>query len=294
MRRLYPVRDDATPLYVQEQGARIGKTGENLIIRKGEEDLASARLKDVSQLVLCGNISVTAQTIHLLAEAGVPIVHLSSGHWFYAITHGIALRNAYDRAAQFSLAANPSFCLSFAKEIVAAKGANQRTLLRRNGAAPDRALQAMNQLVTRVSGTESADQLLGLEGAIAAHYYQHFGGMLRPRDLEAEWDFERRNRRPPRDPVNALLSFGYALPTKECTVALLAEGLDPWWGFYHRPRHGRPALALDLMEPFRPLIVDSAAVTAVNTGMVKAKDFTVTKAACMLNPLGRKAMIRCL
>jgi len=292
VRRLYPVRDDALPLYVQEQGAKVGKSGENLVVRKGDDTLASARLKDVSQLVLCGNVGVSAQTIHLLSEAGVSVVHLSTGHWFHAITHGITLRNAYDRAAQFAIAAQPSRCLGFAQDIVTAKGGNQRTLLRRNGSASDRTLREMSDLLLRIPEVQSAEQLLGFEGSIAAHYYQNFASMLRPRDFDADWDFARRNRRPPRDPVNALLSFGYALLTKECTVALLAEGLDPWWGLYHRPRHGRPALALDLMEPYRPLIVDSAVVTAVNTGMVKAKDFTVSKAACMLNPVARKALIR--
>ena len=292
VRRLYPARDDATPLYVQEQGAKVGKSGENLVVRKSTDSLATARLKDVSQLVLCGNIGVSAQTIHLLAEAGVPVVHLSSGHWFYAITYGIGLRNAYDRAAQFAVAERPERCLSFAKEIVSAKGSNQRTMLRRNGTASDRTLEEMNQILSKVGEAQNPGQLLGLEGGIAAHYYRNFAGMLRPRDFDAEWEFEHRNRRPPRDPVNALLSFGYALLTKECTVALLAEGLDPWWGFYHRPRHGRPALALDIMEPFRPLIVDSATVTAINTGMVKAKDFTSSRAGCMLNPTARRAMIR--
>ena len=292
VRRLYPVRDAAIPLYVQEQGAKVGKAGENLVIRKGTEKLATARLKDVSQLVLCGNIGVSAQTIHLLAEAGVPIVHLSSGNWFYAITQGFGLRNAYDRAAQFSVAALPSRCLDFAKQLVSAKGSNQRTLLRRNGSASDRTLGEMARLIARAREAESAEQLLGFEGGIAAHYYQHFASMLSPRDFDAGWDFERRNRRPPRDPVNALLSFGYALLTKECTVSLVSEGLDPWWGFYHRPRHGRPSLSLDLMEPFRPLIVDSAVVTAVNTGMVKAKDFTTSQAGCMLNAAARKALIR--
>lgn len=292
VRRLYPVRDDALPLYVQEQGAKVGKKGENLVVRKGVDTLATARLKDVSQLVLCGNVGVSAQTIHLLAEAAVPLVHLSSGHWFYAITHGISLRNAFDRAAQFSVAADPKRCLGFAKEIVSAKGSNQRTMTRRNGSASDRTLREMSDLIAKVAEAESAEQLLGLEGAIAAHYYRHFGSMLSPRDFDSQWDFERRNRRPPRDPINALLSFGYALLTKECTVALLAEGLDPWWGFYHRPRHGRPALALDLMEPFRPLIVDSSVVTAVNTGMVKSKDFTRSQAGCMLNAVARKSLIR--
>src|SRR5690606_9180058 len=134
--------------------------------------------------------------------------------------------------------------------------------------------------------------LLGLEGAIAAKYFASFGATLRPRDFDADWDFNSRNRRPPRDAVNALLSFGYALLTKECTVALLAEGLDPWWGFFHQPRHGRPALALDLMEEFRPLIVDSAVLTAINTGMVTTGHFTRSRAACILNEHGRKAFIR--
>ena len=164
MRRLYPVRDAAIPLYVQEQGAKVGKAGENLVIRKGTEKLATARLKDVSQLVLCGNIGVSAQTIHLLAEAGVPIVHLSSGNWFYAIMHGFGLRNAYDRAAQFSVAALPSRCLDFAKQLVSAKGSNQRTLLRRNGSASDRTLGEMARLIARAREAESAEQLLGFEG----------------------------------------------------------------------------------------------------------------------------------
>jgi CRISPR-associated protein Cas1 len=104
--------------------------------------------------------------------------------------------------------------------------------------------------------------------------------------------FNSRNRRPPKDPVNALLSFAYALLAKECTVALLAEGLDPWWGFYHQPRHGRPALALDLMEPFRPIIADSVVITAINTGMVKPSDFYKNANGCALQPDGRKSFLR--
>lgn len=292
VRRLYPAHDDALPFYVQEQGVSVGKRGEQLVVSRQKEVLTQARLKDVSQLVLCGNISVSAQTLHLLCEAGVPVVHLSRGNWFYGITQGVTLRNAYDRAAQFAAAGDRERSLAFAREIVAAKGSNQRTLLRRNASVPESVLRDMADLIARVPGVRAAEQLLGLEGSIAAPYFRHFAGMLRPRDFDAEWDFASRNRRPPRDPVNAMLSFGYALLTKECTVALLAEGLDPWWGLYHKPRHGRPALALDLMEPFRPLIVDSAVVTAVNTGMVRASDFARSAAGCMLSAPGRKAMIR--
>lgn len=111
-------------------------------------------------------------------------------------------------------------------------------------------------------------------------------------DALPEFQFTARNRRPPKDPVNALLSFAYALLAKECQVALLAEGLDPWWGLYHTPRHGRPALALDLMEPFRPVIADSAVITALNTGMVTASDFITNSNGCALQPSGRKNFLK--
>lgn len=293
VRRLYPARDEALPLYVQEQGATVGKRGEMLVIQKSGEELARVRLRDVSQLVLCGRIGVSAATIHLLCEAAVPIVHLSAGHWFYGITHGITLRNAFDRAAQFRAASDPGRVLAFARAIIAAKGANQRTLLNRNAQPkPEGTIERMAMFLRKLEHAGGVDEVLGLEGNLASLYFGSFSALLRPRDFDAEWAFEERNRRPPRDPVNALLSFGYALLAKECTVALLAEGLDPWWGLYHQPRHGRPALALDLMEEFRPLVVDSAVITAVNTGMVTARDFVRSGAACVLTASGRKAFIR--
>ncbi len=292
-RRLYPVRDEATPLYVQEQGATVGKSGNSLIVRNRDGELGRFRLIDVAHLVICGNIQITSQTIHLLCEAGIPIVHLSRGHWFYGVTHGINLRNAYDRAAQFRNAADPGRCLQFARQVVLAKISNQRTVLRRNAAElPGHVGEEFAQMLRDVAIAPALDSLLGYEGNAAATYFRNFGRMLRPRDLSTDWDFVNRNRRPPLDPINAMLSFCYALLSKELTVALLTEGLDPWWGFYHQPRHGRPALALDLMEEFRPLLADSAVLTAVNTGMVAAADFESTKAGCAMRAEGRKALIR--
>lgn len=147
-------------------------------------------------------------------------------------------------------------------------------------------------LLRRVPEARSTEELLGLEGGLAAGYFSRFGDLLRPRDFDTGFDFSSRNRRPPRDPINAMLSFGYAVLAKECTVALMAEGLDPWWGLYHQPRHGRPSLALDLMEEFRPLIVDSAVITAVNTGMITASSFQQTGSECLLSPTGRKDFLR--
>ena len=292
-RRLYPVRDEAVPLYVQEQGATVGKSHSSLIVRNRDGELGRFRIIDVSQLVLCGNVQVTTQTVHLLCESGIPIVYLSRGFWFYGITHGVNLRNAYDRAAQFEVAADPARCLHFAKQVVAAKAANQRTLLRRNAAGlPERVGAEFTQALRDIDVATAMNQLLGCEGNAAAIYFRNFGLMLRPRDLSTEWDFATRNRRPPRDPVNAMLSFAYAILVKELTVAILAEGLDPWWGLYHRPRHGRPALALDVMEEFRPLIADSAVLTAINTGMVSARDFKTTQAGCVMQAEARKALLR--
>lgn len=295
VRRLYPPRDDAAPLYVQEQGAYVGKSKNRLIVRKEGQELTNVRLKDLSQLVLCGNIGVSAQTLHLLCEAGVPVVHLSMGHWFYGITHGIGLKNAFDRAAQFDAAGRPDRCLAFARKLVADKARNQRTMLRRNAAsspALDTVLRDIDDLITRTVQAPYLGALLGLEGAVAAKYFSRFSDMLKPRDFDSTWDFNCRNRRPPRDPINAMLSFTYALLVKECTVALLGEGLDPYWGFYHQPRHGRPALALDIMEPLRPTIADSAVITAVNTGMIAARHFDHAASACMLKDTGRKATLR--
>lgn len=292
-RRLYPVRDEAMPLYVQEQGATVGKTSSSLVVRNREGELGRFRLIDVSQLVLCGNVQVTTQTAHLLCEAGIPIVYLSRGFWFYGVMHGNNLRNAYDRAAQFAAAADPTRCLHFAKQVVAAKVANQRTLLRRNAQElPERALDEFAQVLRDVDVAGAMNQLLGCEGNGAAIYFRHFGRMLKPRELSTDWDFENRNRRPPRDPINAMLSFAYALLAKELTVAILTEGLDPWWGLYHRPRHGRPSLALDLMEEFRPLIADSAVLSAINTGMLSGRDFLVSHAGCVMKEGARKALIR--
>lgn len=127
---------------------------------------------------------------------------------------------------------------------------------------------------------------------MAATYFGAFGSMLRSLHVDTTFDFTKRNRRPPTDPVNTLLSFTYSLLAKEFTVALYTEGLDPWWGFYHRPKHGKPSLALDLMEPYRPLIADSAVITAINTGMIRGSDFTRSKAGCMLKDTGRKAIIK--
>ena len=154
----------------------------------------------------------------------------------------------------------------------------------------------MKEMADRAERAGSLEELLGLEGNGARLYFGDFAGMIKPDEgreaLDLSFDFEGRNRRPPRDPVNALLSLGYSLLAKDLTVACYAVGFDPYIGFYHQPRFGRPALALDLMEPFRPLIVDSAVLTAINTGMVTPRDFVRVGGSVALTASGRKAFFR--
>jgi CRISPR-associated protein Cas1 len=145
---------------------------------------------------------------------------------------------------------------------------------------------------------------LGIEGSAARVYFEHFGGMLKPGEAPTDplnavgqppqwkFDFRGRNRRPPRDPVNALLSLGYSLLAKDFTIACQAVGLDPYLGFFHLPRPGRPALPLDLMEPFRPLIVDSTVITAINTRMVYPEHFVAAGHGVTCTEPGRKAFFR--
>lgn len=307
-RRLFPARDRATPFYIQEQGARVGKTGERLVVTKEHEKIGESRMIETSQVVLFGNVQVSAQALHLCMEKGIPVVHFSTGAWFHGISHGTGIENAYSRAAQYAAAADPAFCARFIIPLIHAKVTNQRALLLRNGSGESResacrALAAQLRTLDPSSSTINArafqqnpavseiDFLRGWEGHAAALYFSAFPGMLKTGELP-DFDFTARNRRPPKDPVNALLSFAYALLVKECLVALWAEGLDPWWGLYHRPRHGRPALAIDFMEPFRPILADSAVLTCINTGMVRPRDFITNSNGCAMQPAAKKAILR--
>jgi CRISPR-associated protein Cas1 len=171
---------------------------------------------------------------------------------------------------------------------------NQRVLLRRNGdGVEDETLLRMKELGRDVAETADADALMGVEGAAAAFYFRSFARMLKS-ELRERFQFDTRNRRPPRDPVNALLSFGYACLVREVTNVLHGVGLDPYVGMLHRPRAGRPALALDLMEEFRPLIADSAVINAINNGVVGPEDFLVHPTGVALKDGARSRFIEVL
>ena len=176
--------------------------------------------------------------------------------------------------------------------MVEGKILNARTLLRRN--TRDRhfdALTEMKRLALRAARAESAESLLGIEGGAARIYFSQFSTMITDAAKVRGFDFTTRNRRPPTDPVNAVLSYVYGLLVKDLTVTALAIGLDPYQGVYHRPRFGRPALALDLAEEFRPLVGDSVTLTAFNNGQLSERDFVRRGGAVSLTAAGRKTVI---
>jgi CRISPR-associated protein Cas1 len=295
VRRLVPARDDLRPLYVTGYGLTIGKSGEVLQVRDRKQLLQEVRLHEISQVNVFGNVQITSGAVQAMCWAEKPMAHFSSGGWFYGLTQGLGLKNVFLRKAQFERANDERFCLAVARQIVGTKIRNQRTLLQRNHVEPPACvLLRMRELADQTGRAGSLETLLGLEGTAARLYFEHLGGMLKVEDDDERpaFDFQHRNRRPPRDPVNALLSLAYAFLTRDLTIVCHAIGFDPFIGFYHQPRFGRPALALDLMEGFRPLIADSSVLTAINTRMVTPDDFVRAGSAVSLTPEGRKGLIR--
>lgn len=289
VRRLVPARDDSGPLYVVEQGATIGKDGERLIVRPPGGEPVAVRFIDVSHVALFGNVQVSAQAIRSLAEREIPIFHHTYGGWLAALTVGMPHRNVELRSRQYRLADDDAASTRLARAIVVAKIRNQRVLLRRNGGDDVRhATHELARMAAAAGRAASRELLLGIEGLAARVYFATFGTLLRE---SRGFAFELRNRRPPSDPINALLSFLYTLLVKECVYALLAVGLDPHRGFYHQPRYGRPSLALDLAEEFRPLIADSTVLRLTNNQMLTEHDFIRRGPACSLTPDGRRLTI---
>ena len=304
-RRLLAARDDTRPLYLNTPGCRVGCKDEVLVIKDKETVLDEVRMRDVSHLALFGNIQISTQAIQALCELEVPVTYFSMGGWFYGITRGHALKNIFLRMEQFRLARDPATCLSLARQFVHGKIRNQRTLLMRNHLEPpEAALGKLKRAAEDALAADSPATLLGIEGAAANLYFEQFGGMIKIADDLAEtsasapaaeaghlafnFNFTTRNRRPPTDPVNALLSLAYSVLSKDCALATLAVGFDPYLGFYHQPRFGRPALALDLMEEFRPLIAESAVLSCINNRIITEKDFVRAGQAVNLSPAGRK------
>jgi len=264
-------------LYLSQPGAQLHKEHDRLLVKREGAVLEAVPLIKVDQVVLMGRgVGITTAALHALTRSGVDIVYLSGAGRFISRVVGPEHKNGRLRHQQSLSAADPNFALRVAQNIVQGKVTNQRAVVRRHAeGAPwaGRALSAMDAMFQQVQSARDADQLRGMEGQAAKEYFGLFRRMLRPPSEGVSWGFDRRACYPPPDPINALLSFLYSLILRDMTTACELIGLDPYLGFFHVIDYGRPSMALDLMEEFRPIVADSIVLEAVNRPYISLDDF---------------------
>lgn len=295
-KRIKPALGIDNVLYVDEQGCLLKKTGERLLVVKEGETIRDIPLIHLGQVVLCGNISVTTPVMQTLLNEGIPVVYLSAYGRYQGVLMPQISRNSLLRVAQHRVADDPERCLALAKMFVYGKISNMRLMLQRRkwrgktetdaeATGIESSIEGMRKMRGRLPRAENLPELLGLEGNASADYFRSFSSML---NAEMGFSFEQRTRRPPKDPTNALLSFAYSLLTADVISAIQIVGLDPYVGFFHQQTYGRPCLALDLMEEFRPIIADSVVVTLINNRQITPNDFTESHGGWFLKDAARK------
>lgn len=275
-------------LYLNEQQAFVKKRDEYLLIEYQDKRKIEVPLAKVSQVVVSGDITFTTPALHTLLEKGIEVCFLSMyGHFRGRLSPPVA-KNAAVRRAQYRAHSSQEGALSVAQACVRGKLENMRVLLMR----ANRTLQddAITDAVTAIRNgmqdipkATTIGSLFGIEGNASAAYFRVFGKMIR-----GPFTFTHRQRRPPRDPINALLGLSYTLLTHQVSAAIQVVGLDPYIGFLHQTRHGKPALALDLMEEFRPIIADSVVLDVINHRILTPQDFHEELGAVLLKPAARK------
>ncbi|MBN1552531.1 CRISPR-associated endonuclease Cas1 [bacterium] len=294
-RMILPKADESLPVYVQHQGFSIGKSKGVLKIRDRGKTVQDIPIHEINCLSVFGNIQISTQALQSLCNTGIPVCFFSHGGWFYGVTQGLGHKNVELRIVQHRGTEEQMIRLSIAQRLIADKILNCRTMLRRNATDVNQTdMRKLSSLASKALASESLDTLLGFEGSAAKIYFSNIHRMIKKKDKKNVplFDFNGRNRRPPRDPVNALMSLAYSLLVKTWMVTLYTVGFDPFLGFYHSIRYGRPALALDMMEPFRPIVADSCVITAINTGIVKPDDFITRLSAASLKQTARAAFIQ--
>lgn len=281
-----PDNDEADILIVQQGGAAVGlRAGKFTVTFKGEK-LHEVPARQTRAIYLYGAVQLTAAAAQHSLEHFVDVAYFSPAGRFLGLLRGLPASGIDARLGQYRVHENMPMRLRLAREFIRAKIHNQRVMLMRNGEATNTTLAELEKLRDETGNATDLTSLMGLEGRAAALYFGAFQTMLR---TDLPFDFERRNRRPPRDPVNSLLSLAYSVLTKELTGVCHTVGLDPFVGFLHAPRYGRPALALDLMEEFRPLIADSVVISLLNRLELHREDFVFTSKGVFLDDGGRRA-----
>ncbi len=296
-------------LYLMEQYSVVKVEGEALRVQFPHDRAQQQRgkvvrvpLNKIEQVVVLGDITLTTPALHTLLDRRIAVHYLSAYGKSYGTLAADPAKNAGLRLAQYALAQDDARRFATARQCVAGKLLNMRTtLLRYARSREERApldeaarqirtcLHELQQLAAPTSNEgrmHGLGPLLGLEGSGSAAYYAAFGGVFKH-----GWQFGGRVKRPPTDPVNALLSFGYTVLTNQLVSLICTVGLDPGLGVLHQSGFGKPALALDLVEEFRPLVVDSVVITLLNTGQIKPDDFAEELGAYRLRDEPRKTFL---
>ncbi|RZS44717.1 CRISPR-associated Cas1 family protein /CRISPR-associated Cas4 family exonuclease [Herbihabitans rhizosphaerae] len=292
-RRLVPRDPDQRPVYVTEPGSFVGVRSGRLEITKDKEKIGSFRMLDVAQLAVFGRVQISTQALQQCFARDIPVLWLGPGGWLNGFAVGQPSKYVELRRRQTAVHAQGGAGL--ARRMIEGKILNCRTLLRRNARGDvTQVVASLKRLADQARQADNFSTLLGIEGAAARLYFAVFPSMLAPvaGDIAAEFSSLGRNRRPPLDPLNALLSFCYSMLTKDLVAVTLGVGLDPYLGVYHRSRYGRPALALDLAEEFRPLVADSVVIGLLNNAEIGEGDFLRRAGAVALTQSGRRSVLK--
>lgn len=287
-------------VYITTEGAALRKDGENMVAEVEGQEKARLPLHMLSSVVVFGGIFVSPGLIGACAAAGITIVLLDRNGRFSARVEGPVSGNVLLRRAQYVASGKPD---DIVRSIVMGKIANQRSVLMRalrdygedmgeaKRAGLSDAVSRLAHILRRVEHSDkTSDIMRGSEGEAANVYFSVFDHLIRVPEPDMRW--HGRSRRPPLDPMNALLSFFYTLLTHDCRSACESVGLDPAVGFLHRDRPGRPSLALDLMEELRPILADRLALSLINRRQLASKDFEVREGgAVLLSDDGRKCAL---
>lgn len=296
------MRRHLNTIYVTTENAWLRKDGANVVVEVEGRERGRAPLHLLDGIICFGHAGASPALMGACAEANITLSWLSPQGRFLARAEGARSGNVLLRRTQYRAADDSARALAIVRNIIAAKAANQRTVLRRalrdHGAAlaPDAqaqlqdAEQRLTNVVRRVAQAPDIDTARGIEGEAAQVYFGAFNQLIRVED--SAFVFAGRTRRPPLDRVNALLSFLYAVLGHDCRSALESVGLDPQVGFLHADRPGRSSLALDLMEELRPVLADRLALSLINRRQVAADDFTVSDGgAVLMTEDARKAVL---
>lgn len=283
-------------IYIIQEDAFIGKTDERLIVKLGKEKLIDVPLIKVEGIIILGRATISPAVVMELLERKISLTFLKKTGKYLGRLEPELTKNIFVRKSQWAAAGESSQAIHAVQGFVRGKLKNYRNiLLRRSRKYTELNLQdsitKIEQVIAPIDSKNSINSLRGLEGAGSAAYFGCFNQLI---NSNSGFSFQFRNRRPPTDPVNSLLSFGYALLRHDIQSAINIVGFDPYLGYLHVERYGRPSLALDLMEEFRPIIVDAVVLSAINNKLLSCNDFTTEPLsnAVSLTPEGLKIFLR--